>query len=250
MLRGEFQSYWSDTGTYESIRPLINMDFDDLKKEILAMLSGGSVKVRVRSFQNDMVTFRNKDDVLTLLIHLGYLGYDQKNQTAFIPNEEIRSEFAETVEEDRWDEWISLGQKSADLLDATLNMDGEAVAEGIEKIHMEYASAIQYNDENSLSCVLSIAYLSAMRYYFKPIREMPTGRGFADFVFLPKPEYAGEYPALVAELKWNQEADTAICQIREKQYPISLEQYTGNILLVGISYEKKTKIHRCVIERI
>ena len=123
MLRGEFQSYWSDTGTYESIRPLINMDFDDLKKEILAMLSGGSVKVRVRSFQNDMVTFRNKDDVLTLLIHLGYLGYDQKNQTAFIPNEEIRSEFAETVEEDRWDEWIALGQKSADLLDFCISSE-------------------------------------------------------------------------------------------------------------------------------
>lgn len=99
MLRGEFQSYWSDTGTYESIRPLMNMDFDGLKTAILSMLSGDRVKVKVRSFQNDMVSFRNKDDVLTLLIHLGYLAYDQRNQTAFIPNEEIRGEFADAVEE-------------------------------------------------------------------------------------------------------------------------------------------------------
>lgn len=249
MLRGEFQSYWSDTGTYESNRPLINMDFDGLKTEILAMLSGGSVKVRVRSFQNDMVTFRNKDDVLTLLIHLGYLGYDQKDQTAFIPNEEIRSEFAETVEEDKWNEFTAFQRKSEALLDATLDMNEEAVAKGMEKIHMEYALATQYNDENSLSSVLTIAYLSAMQYYFKPIREMPAGRGFADFVFLPKPEYTGEYPALVAELKWNKNANAAISQILEKKYPSSLEQYTGEILLVGINYDKKTKEHECAIKK-
>ena len=76
-------------------------------------------------------------------------------------------------------------------------MDGEAVAEMIEKIHIEYASMIEYNDENSLSSVLAIAYLSAMQYYFKPIRELPTGRGFADFVFLSKKEYSQDYPALI-----------------------------------------------------
>ena len=106
MLRGEFQSYWSQTGSYEAILPLINMNFDGLKAAILTMLSGSSVKVRVNSFQNDMVTFKNKDDVLTLLIHLGYLGYDQKQQMAFIPNEEIRTELADAVEETRWNEWI------------------------------------------------------------------------------------------------------------------------------------------------
>lgn len=221
-----------------------------MKTEILAMLSGGSVKVRVRSFQNDMVTFRNKDDVLTLLIHLGYLGYDQKDQTAFIPNEEIRSEFAEIVEEDKWNEFTAFQRESEALLDATLDMDEEAVAKGMEKIHMEYASAIQYNDENSLSSVLTIAYLSAMQYYFKPIREMPAGRGFADFVFLPKPEYTGEYPALVAELKWNKNANAAISQILEKKYPSFLEQYKGEILLVGINYDKKTKEHECAIKKI
>ena len=176
MMRGSFRSYWSQTGTYESVLPLINKDFDGLKTAIIAMLSGNEVRVKTTTFQNDMVTFRNKDDVLTLLIHLGYLAYNQQEQTAYIPNEEIRMEF----------------------------MDADAVADYIDKIHMEYASAIKYHDENSLSSVLTIAYLSAMRYYFKPVWEFPEGRGFADFVFIPKPQYLKDYPALVVELKWNQ----------------------------------------------
>ena len=127
-------------------------------------------------------------------------------------------------------------------------MDEEAVVEGIEKIHTEYVSNIQYNNENSLSSVLAIAYLSSMEYYFKPVRELPTGRGFADFVFIPKPEYVSSYPALVVELKWNKNAETALQQIKEKKYPESIKQYTGDILLVGINYDKKTKKHQCLIE--
>ncbi len=249
MLWGEFQSYWTQTGTYESILPLINKNFDGLKADILTMLSGDKVKVKTSTFQNDMVTFRNKHDVLTLLIHLGYLAFDQKNQMAYIPNEEIRREFMDAVEDDKWDELIQFEKDSEELLEATLDMDSEAVAEFIEKIHIEYASVIQYNNENSLSSVLSIAYLSAMRYYFKPVRELPTGRGFADFVFIPKTEYADDYPALVVELKWNKNIDTALQQIRDKKYPQSLLEYTGNILLVGINYNKKTKEHECRIEQ-
>ena len=139
-------------------------------------------------------------------------------------------------------------QESELLLDATLDKDGEAVAERIEKIHEEYASAIQYNNENSLSSVLALAYLSAMQYYFKPVRELPTGRGFADFVFIPKPEYKNDYPALVVELKWNKSAVSALQQIKDRKYPDSIQDYTGDILLVGINYSKKDKKHECVIK--
>ena len=106
------------------------------------------------------------------------------------------------------------------------------------------------NNENSLSSVLTIAYLSTMQYYFRPVRELPTGRGFADFVYIPKPEYKNDYPALIVELKWNQNAQTALQQIREKQYPDSILDYTGDVLLVGINYNKKTKSHDCVIEEL
>lgn len=247
--RGKFKSYWSETGTYETIVPLINMDFDGLRTAVIEMLAGVSVKVDVTSFQNDMVSFINKDDVLTYLIHLGYLGYDQDTQTAFVPNEEIRQELTKATRRKKWNEMLEFQQESSALLEATLNMDCKAVADGIEKIHMEYTPAIQYHNENSLSSVLTIAYLSTMQYYFKPIREMPAGRGFADFVFLPKTEYAGEYPALVVELKWNESVRTALGQIREKKYPASVEKYTGNILLVAISYDKKSKAHHCLIEK-
>lgn len=249
MLRKKFQSYWSQTGTYETIVPLINMDFDGLKAAILEMLSGENVSIRTKLYQNDVVTFKNKNDVMTLLVHLGYLAYIQDEQLAYIPNEEIRTEFLDAVEENDWDEFFDFRKLSTGVLEATLNMDADAVAAALEAVHREYASVIKYNDENSLSSVLAIAYLSSLKYYFKPIRELPTGRGFADFVFLPKQKYMADYPALVVELKWNKDAHTAIEQIKEKQYPASIVQYNGNVLLVGISYDKKTKRHECVIEK-
>ena len=249
MIWNKFQSYWSDTGTYEAIVPLINMDFDGLKTAIIEMLSGNSVEIDPTTFQNDMVNFTCRDDILTCLIHLGYLGYDQDTHSAFVPNEEIRQELAKAVKRKKWNEFLTFQQESSELLDATLDMDADTVARSIEKIHNEYASAIQYNNENSLSSILSIGYLSTMRYYFKPIREFPAGRGFADFVYLPKPEYSRDYPALVVELKWNQNAQTAIWQIKNRQYPETVANYTDNILLVGISYDKKQKTHNCVIEK-
>lgn len=128
-------------------------------------------------------------------------------------------------------------------------LDTTAVAAQIEKIHNEYVSVIQYHNENSLSSVLAIAYLSAMQYYFKPIRELPTGREFADFVFVPKPEYKNDYPALIVELKWNMNARTAMMQIKDRKYPTSILNYTGEILLVGINYDKNSKEHQCLIEK-
>lgn len=248
MADGNFQSYWSGTASYDSIVPLINMDFDGLKTAIIEMVSGASVEVDVGSFQNDVENIVNKDDVLTYLIHMGYLAYSSVNRMAFVPNEEIRQELIRATKRKEWNEMLKFQQESEDLLDATLDMDGEIVAAQIEKIHEEYVSAIQYNNENSLSSVLALAYLSAMQYYFKPVREFPTGRGFADFVFIPKTEYRNDYPALVVELKWNKSAVSALQQIKDKKYPDSIQKYAGNILLVGINYSKKEKKHECMIE--
>ena len=213
------------------------------------MLSGSAVKVNTATFTNDIVNIRSKNEVLTYMIHLGYLGYDQSRKNAFVPNEEIRQELMLAVESRAWNEMQLFEQESESLLDATLDMNGEAVAEQIEKIHNEYVSVIQYNNENSLSSVLTVAYLSAMQYYFKPVRELPTGRGFADFVYIPKPEYREDYPAMVVELKWNKNAKTALDQIKNKKYPQSVLNYTGDILMVGINYDKENKEHQCLIEK-
>jgi len=249
MLEGEFQSYWSGTASYEAIVPLINMDFDGLKSAVIEMLSGDHVPVDVISFQNDTVSFANKDDVLTYLIHLGYLAYDRTFRTAFIPNEEIRQELILATKRKKWNELIVFQKESEQLLKDTIQMNGNAVAKEIEKIHMEYTSVIQYNNENLLSSVLSIAYLSSMQYYFKPIREFPAGRGFADFVFIPKPEFQNYYPALVVELKWDKSVRAALDQIRDRKYPESVACYAGELLLVGINYNEKTKEHECRIEK-
>ena len=177
MLKGEFKSYWSETASYEAIVPLINMNYDGLKTSIIEMLSGASVKVNTATFKNDTENIKSRDDVLTYMIHLGYLGYDQTRKTAFVPNEEIRQELTTAVESKAWNEMILFQQESEKLLDATLEMDCPVVAAQIEKIHNEYVSVIQYHNENSLSSVLAIAYLSAMQYYFKPVRELPFPRG-------------------------------------------------------------------------
>ena len=250
MLRGKLRSYWSETVSYEVIVPLINMNYDGLKNTIIEMLSGQNVKVNTLTFKNDPANIQSKDDVITYLIHLGYLGYNEKDETAFIPNEEIRHELINAVKSTNWSDLIHFQYESNHLLDATLSMNTQEVAEQIQKIHSEYASSIQYNDENSLSSVLTIAYLSSMQYYFKPIRELPTGKGFADFIYIPKPEYIRDYPALIVELKWNKNAKTALEQIKNKDYPEAIKQYTGNIILVAINYDKKSKNHECIIEKL
>lgn len=241
---GVFQS-----SSYESINSLIQMNFEGLKEAVLEMLSGNEVKMQTTSFQNDMVSFKNMDDVLTALVHLGYLGYNQTYKTVFIPNEEIRQEFVNSVSEDKWNDLIQFERESDTILEATWDMETEVVAKQMEKIHNTYASNITYHNENSLSSVLTIAYLSTLKYYFKPIRELPTGRGFADFVYIPKLEYKDYYPALLVELKWNHNVQSALDQIKEKVYPQSIQEYTNNLLLVGITYDSKTKEHRCKIEK-
>lgn len=244
-----FRSYWSQTGSYEVIVSLISKNFDGLKTAIIEMISGDMVKIDTGTFQNDAVNFSNRDDVITFLIHLGYLAYDEKKQCAYIPNEEVRQELLKATRQKKWKEFIEFERQSDSLLDATLDMDEETVSAVIEKIHMQYTSAIRYNDENSLSSVLTIAYLSSMKYYFTPIREFPAVRGFADFVYLPKPEYINIYPALLIELKWNKNVQTALEQIKKNLYPESLLSYTGDVFIVGITYDKKDKTHKCKIEK-
>jgi ribosomal protein S8 len=245
MLSGEYSNYWTGTTAYESLKNYICMNFDGLKDDIVYMMSGGRCKVDVMTFENDMTSIKAKDDVLTVLIHLGYLAYDQINKEAYVPNEEVRSAFAATVTRTDWTPVIEAMKKSERLLKLTWNKEADEVAECISEVHMNNTSILQYNDENSLSCVITLAYYNAINDY-TVIRELPSGLGFADIVFLPRKH--SDKPAMVVELKYKQNAKAAIEQIKEKKYMKSLEEYKGNILLVGINYDKATKQHTCVIE--
>ncbi|HCT91675.1 MAG TPA: AAA family ATPase [Lachnospiraceae bacterium] len=246
LLWKEFQSYWTGTETYEALKIYMDMDFDGLKKAVIEMLGGGRCKVNIRHFQNDMTTFKTKDDVVTLLIHLGYLTYDKRERTAYIPNQEIAQEFLNAVDGTGWNGLTQALNRSEELLLDTWAMNEAAVAKGVEAIHNETASILKYNDENSLTCTVLMAYYSAKVFYMNPVMELPSGKGFADVVYLPRRNV--DRPALVVELKWNKSAQGAIARIKERRYTAWIQGYTGNILLVAINYDEK-KGHSCVIEK-
>jgi len=248
LLNKTFDSYWNNTETYEALKDYIMLDFDNLREKVTLMLSGASLEIDTRSFTNDMTTFESADDILTLLVHLGYLTYHFEDKTVRIPNEEVRDEFITSIKSLKWINVINAIRQSDKLLKSIWDQQAEVVAKGIEQVHEENTSILAYNDENALSCVINLALFSAKDYY-TTIRELPTGKGYADLVFIPRKKHADK-PALVIELKWDRTVEGAIHQIKEKNYISTLDEYKGNLLLVGINYEKATKAHTCVIESV
>ena len=241
------RSYWAATGSFEAVTGYIDSNYDGLRDDIVGMLAGGRAKVDPTGFQNDLSEVHNRDDVLTVLIHLGYLSFDRVHSECHIPNKEVSGEIVNAVKANKWRHVVEALSQSERLLEATLRGDGDTVARMLEQYHSDDTSILSYNDENSLSCVISLAYYYARNDYYV-IREMPTGKGYADIVLLPRKNVAT--PAIVVELKKDKAAQAAIAQIKERRYPQQIEKYTGDILLVGISYDKKTKEHQCKIERL
>ena len=244
--RNRFANYWTQTETYEALRVYIDMNFDGLKDAVIQMLAGERINVNTRTFQNDMSTFESKDDVLTLLIHLGYLVYNMDTQELSIPNEELQEEFRNAVERCNWKEVVASIEKSEKLLEATWSMEEEKVAHYINQVHCENIPILKYNDENSLRCVIALAYYNAINEYTR-IQELPAGKGFADVVYIPRKH--SNKPALVIELKYDKSAEGAIAQIKKRNYVDALKEYQGNVLLVGINYDRDTKVHQCMIEK-
>lgn len=249
MIRQRFGNYWNSTETYEALKIYIDLNEDGLRDAVVRLIGGGRQKINTGTFQNDMTSIHSADDVLTLLVHLGYLGYDSTEETVFIPNNEIMREFANATE--KGEEWNIISRSvraSDDLLQAVWDGDEKKVAKGVEEAHFE-TSTIQYNDENALSYVLSLAFFSARRYY-SIVREMPAGKGYADLILIPRPLHQDK-PAVIIELKWDHSADTALRQIHERRYERNLsEDYKGRLILVGISYNRQTKEHVCKIEKV
>ena len=247
LKRKSFASYWASTNTFESLSQYITMNFDGLKDDVVSLLNDIPVKVNSLRFSNDMHKIDCKDDVLTLLCHLGYLSYNTETKCANIPNYEVRQEFETAIADSGWSEVNDALKQSDYLLSCVLNGDADIVASCVDKVHEQNTSLLQYNDENSLACVLSLAFYTA-RSRYSIVRELPTGRGFADIVLVPHKNI--DLPAIVLELKFNQDADTAIRQIQQKNYGDALKSYFGDIVLVGINYDRSTKNHSCVIENI
>ena len=254
----KFKSYWTQTETFESLRRYIDLNIAGLRDEIVKLIAGNEIVVNTSRFHNDMTTFESKDDVLTLLIHLGYLAINpnstirltsSKQVVSRIPNEEIKDEFRNITEENRnYPGIYALISQSLDLLDKIYEMDNDAVAQAFDLAHQDHTSILKYNDENSLSCVISLALNLASVDLYNVHRELPSGKGFADMVYLPK--HGVDKPALLVELKYDKSAQTAIDQIKQKNYGRIFRDYKGEVLVVGINYDKDTKEHQCLIEKL
>ena len=240
------ESYWTTTGAFDAVADYIRMDYEGLKDDIIHMLAGGRCEVNPDGFRNDLAEIMSRDDVLTVLIHLGYLSYDRYEQECYIPNREVAGEMEQAVAYNKWEPVVKALKQSRKLMDALMRGDADAVAHGVEAAHDEHTSILSYNDENSLACVLSLAFYYARNDYFTH-RELASGKGYADLVLMPRRNVSK--PAVVIELKYNHTADTALSQIKQKHYPDKVAEYTGDILLVGISYDRETKQHACQIER-
>lgn len=244
-----FSNYWTKTETYESLRTYIDLNYDGLKDGIVELLGRKRCKIDTGTFQNDMTSLSSKDDIFTLLVHLGYLAYDIETEQVFIPNEEVRREFIRAVREGNRPELAKAVKMSNKLLDATLRLDANMVAQILETVHETEITPQNYNNEQALRYVIITAYLSAMNDYLR-FEELASGKGYSDILFLPRK--ASSKPALLIELKWNKSADKAFSQIIDKNYTHITKKfdYKGELLLIGINYNTKSKKHTCIIEKL
>ena len=249
----DFRSYWSASSQPTDLLEYLNMDKKGLGKAVVDLLGGKEVRLEPSMFNNDPTSLKSEDDVLTLLTHYGYLSYDEERETARIPNEEIRLEYARSVHRVTHRYTIERVRRSVQLMKDTADMRAEAVAAELQRVHTEEFSPRHYNNEQSLRGTIKLAYFAYKDEYLQ-LEELAGGTGYADIVYLPKRN--SDYPALVIELKARDKAhperDTegAITQIRQRNYPAILQNYTDEILLVGISYDKDDpdKKHTCQIE--
>ena len=247
----KYISYRTKTETFESLQEYIDMNMEGLRDDIVKLIAGEDVIVDVSTFSNDMVTFHSKDDVLTLLIHLGYLaikGSTNLGVIVHIPNEEIKLEFKTCVKNNnRYAGVYDLIKNTDVLLNEIWSLNSEAVAKIFDEVHQDHTSILTYNNENSLANVIAISLFLSTTNTYNVVRKLPTGKGYADLVYLPKSGV--NKPALLIELKFDKSALTAITQIKEKNYLLFFKDYKGEVLLVGINYSKDTKTHQCIIER-
>ena len=248
---GTFESYWSNTSAYGLVKEAINLNFEGLKDDIIKLCSGDTISIplpEIKSYNTADLNFKNKVAIYIYLVHLGYLGCNLEEGIIYVPNEETRLELLNSVKENHWPQYEGALKLSEQVVAATYNKDAETVATLLSKIHEDKVPALEYNNESALRYVVLMAYLATESYYLAPLNEFPTGKGFADIVYLPISANSKRKPALIIELKKDSSAKVALEQIKERDYVSRVKEYTDNILLIGINYDSKTKQHSCTIE--
>ncbi len=245
MTGHECDDYWLATASTESAERYMRYDGGALKSELVKMLAGDRVPVNVTLFRNDLTQVNSRDAALTVLIHLGYLGYEKESKECFIPNREIADEIANAIQNIRWVRHNPT-MESERLLNETLKGNTGHIDEAFDKIRAELATVYNKNKEDVLSVITKVAYRSAREFYeILSEPNCPTGR--ADLLFTP---LAPGYIPIIIELKADHSPEKAIQQIKDRNYVSAFNGYHGKVMLLGIAYESKTLKHHSKIEYV
>jgi len=241
---GSCKSYWTNTGPMDEIIYYINQNIEEVKNDVVQMVSNIPVEIRLKGYSAEQLTLETRNQILSAMTVYGFLTYH--DETLEIPNKELMIKFDDALEDKSMNEVSKLVLRSDEMLKATIRQDVDKMAEIIQEAHDINIPIIKYNDENSLACIISLVYLSA-RSKYKIVREMPAGIGFADFIFFPKDM---SKPSFIIELKRNSTSQEALKQIFEKRYDLALKDYTGLKLAIGISYDSNLKKHSISVKPI
>ncbi|MDY4077220.1 MAG: AAA family ATPase [Clostridium sp.] len=241
------QSYWTNTGRMDEVLFYLKYNIAEVRDDVIEMVSGNVVDIFIdEEFRAGQEAPKTREEIYSAMIVYGFLSY--YDGTIRIPNKELMKEFEKALKDESFGEVMTMVKNSSNMLKATLNKDTKTMEKIINAIHNSEIPILQYNDENSLSCVVTLAYLSARNEY-KIEREEKSGKGYADFMFHPRKKNG---TAIILELKKDDTVDNALKQIKEKKYSMKFikENEGRKILAVAICYKSKAKEHECKVEEI
>ncbi|MBQ0000561.1 MAG: AAA family ATPase [Clostridiales bacterium] len=242
LARGRCRNYWTETGPMTEIEDCIKNNIDAVREDLVQLVSGNSIEIKLSGYSAANLSLESRDEILSAMVVFGFLSYH--DQILRIPNHELMEKFQRVLAIKGMGKVKQIVDRSEELLKATIAMDAKKVASVMEDIHDTEVPFLQYNDENSLSCVITLAYLAA-RDYYAVTREEKSGKGFCDYLFIP---YKKDRPAIILELKYGKTAEDAISQIKKKNY-VQRVKDIKEVLFVGINYNKEDKCHECIIEK-
>ncbi len=246
VLTGECADYWTQTSATEAVSTYMNYDHGALKDLFAKMILGEKSYVNPGKFNNDLTEVDSQDAALTVLIHLGYLAYDEESESCYIPNYEIKEEFVTALDKLHWKEIYNPINNSMKLYKETLNGNADFINETLDKNHADLASQFNKNKEDVLGMIVHISYYSMTQWYDFH-KESTSLKGRSDIAILPKDN---THIPFIVELKVDSTPEDAISQIKEKEYFSSLGSYKGKVLLLGISYDSKTMRYSSKVEYI
>lgn len=246
----QLRNYWTSSGPYDEIFYYIKDNVSEIRDDFILMVSGERIETKIREYAATAKDLNTKEQIYSAMVIYGLLTYEDGE--VFIPNKELMDQFNQLLLSNESLGYVHrLALESERMLKATLAHDTDTMAEILEFVHDTESPILMYNNETELSAVVNLVYLAA-RDKYRVEREDKAGKGYVDFIFYPERRNAD---ALILELKINSTPEDAIEQIKKKKYALRFKgrigdtlKYVGNVLAVGISYDKKRKKHSCKIE--